>query len=324
MLIPRYWAEARLQDRTGGRQITVRRFGWSNLNQADAEAKANQRAQEALAALRAGAKVPRRERKLAYGGEGLPIREEIVREIGDTVLSRNSYGALCLNSPNVLFADVDFPTGPSGWLMLGVLIVLWGIAAAFGIQFRSAWVFGIGAFAALFLFSLFAEGLHHAGNWLSGGAERRTRQRLERFLASRPDWHLRLYRTPAGLRLLAMHATFDPSEPVVSEFFRSIQADPQYVRMCLRQHCFRARVTAKPWRIGIKKRMKPSPGVWPVAAERLPERQQWVAEYEAAAKNYAACHFVETLGLGASHPAATAVQRLHDQLCQAESNLPLA
>ena len=37
----------------------------------------------------------------------------------------------------------------------------------------------------------------------------------------------------------------------------AIGADPIYVQMCLRQHCFRARVSSKPWRIGIGQHLRP-------------------------------------------------------------------
>jgi hypothetical protein len=37
----------------------------------------------------------------------MPIREEVVAQHGETAITRNAYGSLCLNTPNMLFADVD-------------------------------------------------------------------------------------------------------------------------------------------------------------------------------------------------------------------------
>src|SRR5699024_5859258 len=122
------------------------------------------------------------------------------------------------------------------------------------------------------------------------------RARIARFLESHPDWSLRLYRTPAGLRLLAMHRPFAPDDPEVAECFAALGVDPAYARMCLRQRCFRARVSAKPWRIGIDDHIQPRRGAWPVAPEWEAPRAAWVARYEEAAQGYAACRFVETLG----------------------------
>ncbi|NDF01697.1 MAG: hypothetical protein EB034_26050, partial [Verrucomicrobia bacterium] len=100
MNIPRFWAEARAQHRERGKQVTVRRFGWSATSESEAQANAQARADEALERLLAGEKLDRREPKVAYNGaEGVPIREEIIAEHGTDVITRNSYGALCLNTP---------------------------------------------------------------------------------------------------------------------------------------------------------------------------------------------------------------------------------
>ena len=109
MIVPAYWAEGRLQLRVEGRQMTVRRFGWSDESQAAAQAHADERTREAFGRIAAGEALERRERKVGYNGaRGLPIREEIVERHGDAVVTRNSYGARCLNTPDVLFVDVDF------------------------------------------------------------------------------------------------------------------------------------------------------------------------------------------------------------------------
>ena len=50
MIVPQYWAESRVHYRKQGRQVTVRRFGWSDTGQADAQANADALRQEALAA----------------------------------------------------------------------------------------------------------------------------------------------------------------------------------------------------------------------------------------------------------------------------------
>jgi hypothetical protein len=62
---------------------------------------AEQRADEALASLLAGKPLARRERKAAYNGaSGVPIREEVLARVGETVITRNGYGAHCLNPPS--------------------------------------------------------------------------------------------------------------------------------------------------------------------------------------------------------------------------------
>lgn len=334
MIVPRHWAEARVQHKEPGRQVTVRRFGWSNDSLEAAEINAQARAGDALRAILSGAKKPRRERKVPYNGaEGLPIREEIVMEHADldAVITRNSYGALCLNTPDILFADLDIGTDLPWWQTFGPPVAIFVLCA--GISGEDL---NVGLAMALFVFSLLL------GVWVSTlidgflgklpsvaknrRSQRQSRliRRVHRFVERRPDWHLRIYFTPAGCRLLVLHRTFDPSEPEVAAFFQAVGADRQYVRMCLRQHCFRARLTAKPWRIGIQDHLKPRPGVWPVRPGKMPGRNAWLADYDAKAANFAACRFERELGSGRRDEKAARIQALHDDACRALTGLPLA
>jgi hypothetical protein len=94
--------------------------------------------------------------------------------------------------------------------------------------------------------------------------------------------------------------------------------------MCLRQDCFRARLTAKPWRIGIQDHLKPRPGVWPVRPEKMAERNAWLANYDAKAASFAACRFELEIGSDQSDEKAARIQALHDDACRALTGLPLA
>lgn len=321
MIVPQYWAEGRQQHRDSQRQITVRRFGWSDASASDAQANADLRTREALNRMLAGEKLARRDPKLPYNGaQGVPIREEIVSRHGETVITRNSYGARCLNTPNVLFADIDFSRRPPFRFSIAVFALLLG---ALGTGWLTHRISALAFFTLLFTGTL--SGLLYQGyQAASGGAEKIARNRIRRFVAQRPDWNLRLYRTPAGMRVLATHRTFSPSEPAVAHSFARWHTDPVYTRMCLNQQCFRARVSAKPWRIGVKEHLRPRPGVWPVAPERMPQRTEWITRYEQAAASFAACAFIESLGSGTVHPDALQVQDLHDQLCAATRSLPIA
>ncbi|WP_255595104.1 hypothetical protein [Lysobacter sp. BMK333-48F3] len=329
MIVPQYWAEAQVQERfgrdhpSGRRSLTVRRFGWSDASLAEAQAMADARARDAFDRLLAGQSgLARSEPRVPYDAEGLPIREQIVERDGDSVVTRNSYGARCLNTPEVLFADIDYDAPVSAWRR-GYLFASLAIGVAVGWFSHPGFGF-LAFFASVFGFSLIARAQSKRRHAADGGPEIRAMQRVRAFLAGHPDWHLRLYRTPAGLRLLAMHRTFDPNEPAVAEFFAAVGADPQFALMCQRQHCFRARLSPKPWRIGIRERLRPRPGVWPIDPAYLAEREQWVAEYERKAVGYAACRFVESLGSRDYVTAAQHVQRLHDEACRAQSALPLA
>ncbi len=325
MIIPRYWAESRLQEQISGRQVTVRRFGWSNESQEQAEAHAAERAGEALNRIRSGERLANREPKVPYNGaDGLPIREEILATHGETIITRNSYGAQCLNTPNVMFIDIDTAYVSPIIPCLGTFTILVSvIALAYSLIIQN-WnlsliiVAVLGALITVFTI-LHQVQLHRTGDQ----SYTYVKARLDAFLDTRPDWRFRVYRTPNGYRLLAMHALFDPRGQQAQEAFDGLGADPTYVLMCKNQNCFRARVSPKPWRIGIPDHLRPRPGVWPINPERLPERLEWIERYEEKAEAFSSCQFIEELGMGSTSSSVVQVQKLHDELSRANRSLPM-
>lgn len=325
MIVPSYWSEAAAKRRIRGKLVSMRRFGWSDESQEAARLHAESRLEEAFRRLESGERLIRREPKVAYNGaDGVPIREEIVERFGDAVVTRNAYGARCLNTDRVLFADIDL-SGGAGFrsslaitgatVMLGFGLGWWGHSFAAGIAF---------GMAALVIGPFLAGQWHKIRIAFSGGEEIAAMKRVVQFLETRPDWSVRVYRTPAGFRLMATHRPFSADDPEVQACFEAWGTDPVYRSMCLRQSCFRARLSAKPWRIGMTTHLKPRPGVWPVSPERLGARQRWIDDYERSAQGYASCQYLETLGSGMTHPEVRQVLEVHDRLSGAESGLPLA
>lgn len=282
MIVPEYWSEAKTRITHNGKQRTIMRFGWSDTSEVKAHENATQRVKDAIDRLQAGEAVRARDHKVAYNGaEGLPIREQIVARHGESVITRNSYGALCLNTPDILFADIDVEAP-------GLL--------------RSMWL-------------------------LISGAERdpfvAARERVENFAADNPGWLLRLYRTPKGFRVLVMHDTFDPSNELAFEFMQKLGSDPLYMRMCRNQKCFRARISPKPWRIGVE-HIKPRPGIWPVKKEKMNVRRDWIRRYEQQASRFSSCRYEATVGKGRSNRKCEAVRSVHDRYCKADRDLDIA
>ena len=331
MIVPEFWAEARIQKRFPERQITVRRFGWSDESPEAAQQHAQERVEEAFQRIVDGQPLPRRELKVRYNGaDGLPIREEILERVGEHVVTRNSYGARCLNSPNVFFADVDFAKSKSDLLigcmsMLSTVLIVGYIAPTFEnrlAQFVIGWALLL---SAIWLGWLIGKLITRLICQFRKDDESTAIDRVRRVFSNRPDWHVRVYRTPNGLRILALHKLFDPRSAQVERVFKELRVDFLYRIMCQKQNCFRARLTAKPWRIGIKDRLKPRPGVWPIKPEHLPRRDAWVAEYESSAGNFAACRFLFALGPVSKMTEETrVVQEYHDRICNAHTVFELA
>ncbi|XZG69517.1 hypothetical protein ACTSKR_12775 [Chitinibacteraceae bacterium HSL-7] len=328
MLIPEYWAECRRTQKYGQRQLTVRRFGWSTHSYAEAQTMADERVADAIGRLIAGEDVPRLERKTAYGNaDGTPIREQVLSRHGQEVITRNAYGAHCLNTPRALFADVDYPA--TSMLKPGYALPVFGVLAALSVVVsitqQEMW------FLLPFLLGSLILSLP-IGHWLGRlrppaviTPEVAARERVAAFVATHPDWGIRVYRSPSGLRLLATHRPFSTDEADVASFFEAVGTDPLYAQLCHNQRCFRARLTGKPWRMGLHENPRKSLGIWPVPFAQEARRREWIGRYEAMVPNFAACQYIETLGVARAHPDISAVVELHDRLCRArESNVPLA
>ena len=85
----RFWADGRREVKVEGvsRPVVLKRGGWSDLSQEDADAHAARRLDDAELRLLSREPLERQERRVAYNGaDGVPIREEVVETHGDAVI----------------------------------------------------------------------------------------------------------------------------------------------------------------------------------------------------------------------------------------------
>lgn len=127
----------------------------------------------------------------------------------------------------------------------------------------------------------------------------------------------RLYETFQGARVIVLGKDFDPSERATLEMMKDFNCDLLYTTLCIKQACFRARLTPKPKRINLEayKVKYPQEGVDAAFTA-------WLQSYEQASRNFSVCRFVEQIGSSAlSLPEAV---RLHDEATGAMHKAPLA
>jgi hypothetical protein len=266
----------------------VTAWGWSDESLAHAQSVAKERLARILDWLSSGG-TPQMQR---YGYPDRPMREEVLKEFRafDRTLSgavtRNSYGCLVLNTASLMFVDVDEPAPKGQGLFAG-------------------W-FGSGK----------ADKERQAQEFEAGVLEA-----VNRWLSARADWGWRVYRTRAGIRLMATHQPVQPDDPWSGQSFDAFGADPLYRRLCASQKCFRARLTPKPWRCGVAK-----VGVrWPWASPKAEERfRKWEGRYLEKAGSYATCRLLGRFGNCEVHPALAALVEFHDQTTRVGLELPLA
>ncbi|MFD1260336.1 hypothetical protein [Entomomonas asaccharolytica] len=329
MIVPNYWAEAIVKYNQGGRRVTIKRFGWSDISQEDAQKEAQSRADEALNAWLEGKLITLHEKKINYNGaDGLPIREQVISRHNDVVITRNSYGALCLNTPDVMFADIDFEENflIQGNCLSPILYFIFVIAFIVSLikgHYEAAALFA-GLCCLLFLVNKIRKKVAKPIEDKKTKIIDNYLKKIELFLEKYPKWGIRVYETPAGLRLLITHRTMLPDDSEVSLFFKLMKVDPVYARMCKNQQCFRARVSAKPWRIDMNSHIKPRPGVWPVKEQYMATREDWVAQYNKKAENFAACRFIKSIGNATVDNKVAEIITLHDELSKANTDLAIA
>lgn len=317
MIVPKYWSESVEKTHHDGHKYTIKRFGWSDISELKAKEHANCRLNEALKTLQASGSVRKQDHKVAYNGsEGIPIREEVIANHKDVVISRNSYGALCLNTPDVMFADIDLEYTGASKSSLVVFFAMLLVTVIASLIAQSWHIYLAGIAASIGMTAYIA---HLAENKYTNGKQGLKQQALDRFKVfseQHPNLHLRVYETTMGYRILFMEKTHDPSSEATEKLLKRLNTDSVYIRMCRHQHCFRARVSPKPWRIGVD-RIRPRPGVWPIREEKKKDREKWVIKYNEMSEQYASCRFLMQLGSHSICEKTEHVRKLHDELCQA-------
>jgi hypothetical protein len=140
-------------------------------------------------------------------------------------------------------------------------------------------------------------------------------------LAGEADESFRIYRTAAGFRILATANEYDPTSPHAAELMRAAGADTDFVELCRIQHSFRARLSPKPWRCGVRR----PPNLFPRHTEGEQLRfSEWLFGYERASANRATCRYLGNIGPERTHPRVAPVIELHDRETKAHEALALA
>lgn len=283
MYFPKYWKRGKGKaERAGGDSIEVEAWGWSDVSDSDATNQGAARAQRLAEALGRG----ERNKGYLYGSN--PLREPVLEQVGSLgVVTRNGYGCEVLNTASVLFCDIDLPVVAPHQKLTGLLSGLFGSKSA------SA----------------------------AGTPEQQAMAKVRQWVESNHAWGIEAYRTKAGLRLIATHALFDPMAGASEAFFDAVGADPYFRKLCQIQKSFRARLTPKPWRCGMRQK----PPKWPFLDLRAQSSfENWLQSYQAAIGGYAVCARIEHLGSTRAHPDVQVAIKLHDGRTKADSGLPLA
>lgn len=140
-------------------------------------------------------------------------------------------------------------------------------------------------------------------------------------VADSNGWAARVYKTAAGYGALITSERIEAGSPRSDTLLQQFGADPLYVRLCRMQESFRARLSAKPWRCGLRV----PPVSFPfVTADEESRFGEWEARYTPAAARYAPCRYLTWIGPGRMDSGLEDLVYYHDVETKASSTLPLA
>ena len=279
MYFPRYWhrSSTSATNPENGAQWPLNAWGWDDHSEAAAKELSEKRLAGALEGLKKGIQP---QGNSWYQYEDRPLREERIEEISgesglSAVVTRSKSGPLILNTAAVMFVDIDLPDPQA--TMRGCLSVLFS----------------------------------NKGSPSAGGPRKETLSNIENVAAGQSGLSARCYETPAGFRLLVTHKPYDPKSTESTELLQAFGADPLFTRLCERQSCYRARLTAKPWRLG----MTTAPACWPVPDDLMTRQTEWLQSYASTCTGTAACRFLKTVGSSSEVcDEAQMVVKIHDGL----------
>lgn len=126
----------------------------------------------------------------------------------------------------------------------------------------------------------------------------------------------RLYATAKGFRVIVVGKDMEPRHAATRRLARSLNTDPLYWRLCLKQGCYRARLTPKPFRIKVPTIKVP----FPPTPESIEAVEAWENSIQGRARTFGVCRFISLFG----HDATSPVVKQHDEYTGAHSTRPLA
>lgn len=126
---------------------------------------------------------------------------------------------------------------------------------------------------------------------------------------------MRIYETTKGLRVICKKY-ISPQTPIFMKLMSKFRVDSIYAYLCIKQDCYRARLTPKPYRI----KQNPIRIKSPLDCE-TELYEKWEIEYARKSKSYSVVKLIETIGSDFSYDKTISY---HDRTCLSSFSNPLA
>jgi hypothetical protein len=134
--------------------------------------------------------------------------------------------------------------------------------------------------------------------------------KIDNYQKTNPQYTFRVYETYAGLRFVITNQVFEADSSRVKTLFTALGVDPLYMNLCKHQTCFRARLTPKPWRIGVD---RPGSRFPRESRHDSSEFESWLRTYHMASAKVSVVKLHATFGTDSTHPDVKRVITVHDR-----------
>ncbi|WP_281222892.1 hypothetical protein [Photobacterium sanguinicancri] len=135
-------------------------------------------------------------------------------------------------------------------------------------------------------------------------------KKIEAYQAAHPDLSFRVYETHSGIRFIETSRVINSQDPIVTSLFKDLNVDPLYQYLCHRQACFRARLSPKPWRIGMA---RPASRFPRCNENEMTAFRLWLSGYEKASQGTTVVKHLASFGARRADATVQRVIELHDR-----------
>jgi len=134
--------------------------------------------------------------------------------------------------------------------------------------------------------------------------------KVEAFQKTNSHYTFKVYETFAGLRVAITNHIFATDSTETQTIFKALNTDPLYVQLCKNQACFRARLSPKPWRLGLERPRTRFP--------RNDRRDQndfadWLRHYQQVSQKFTTVKLLATFGTAVAHTDVGRILSIHDK-----------
>lgn len=133
-------------------------------------------------------------------------------------------------------------------------------------------------------------------------------KKIEAFQKANPQFSIKVYETFGGLRVVILNELFKNRFELANSIFSELEVDSLFRKLCKAQSCYRARLTPKPWRVGLNRPLSR----FPRSAVAQEEFKKWLLGYEKNNRGFSTTKHIDTFGSECPNSDIETVLMVHD------------